>query len=145
MEFLDQIKAPSGRLILDVFENGYLIERFDEQNLIVGGMTAVLASLIGGGVGPVTKIGFGISGSPPDTGNTDLSGAFVKSVGVVEFPTPTQVKFNFTLDSAEGNGLAIMEFGLMTAANVLVARRVRAAPINKNIALSFTGAWIIQF
>lgn len=145
MEFTDQVKAPTGKLILDVFENGKLIEHFEQDNLVVAGMSSVIASLLGGGVGAVTKIGFGTNGTPPVAGNTVLTGSFVKSVGVIEYPAAGQVKFNFTLTNAEANGMAIMEFGLLTAANVLVARRVRSAALNKNAALSFTGAWIIQF
>lgn len=145
MEFRDQIDAPVGRLILDIFEDGKHIEHFDQNNLIVSGTRNVLASLLGGGAGPVTQIGFGTNGTAPSAGNTSLTSAYLKGFDSVEYPSSGLVKFNFTLGSTEANGKAISEFGLLTAAGILVARRVRSSPINKNAAISFTGAWLIQF
>lgn len=145
MELHETIKPPTGRLILDIFEDGVLIERYDGPNLVVSGMANVMAALLGGESMPVTQIGFGTNGTAPVTGNSTLSSAFVKDVSSVSYPSPGLVKFNFSLENSEANGLAIMEFGLLTSTDVLVARRVRSSPINKNVALRFAGAWLIQF
>lgn len=145
MELFDRHKSPTGRLVINVFERGRLVEHFDEQNLIVGGMSVVMASLLGGGAGAVTKIGFGTSGAAPSVGNTVLTGAYVKAIGAASYPFSGKVSFAFDLGGGEANGLAILEFGLLTASSILVARRVRPLPLNKTVALSLTGAWTIQF
>ena len=56
------------------------------------------------------------------------------------------VVFAFSLGTADANGLAIGEFGLLSAAGVLYARKVRAYQIiNKDASMSLSGTWTIQF
>jgi hypothetical protein len=141
------IQAPKGFFCLDVFRKGLLIERFEEENLIVDNSKQIHAKLLGGAVSgqSVTKIGFGSNGLAPAGGNTLLTNGYIKAVDATTYPNTNQVQFAFSLSSAEANGLAIMEFGLLTAANTLYARRVRGAPLNKDADLSFSGTWTIVF
>jgi hypothetical protein len=46
---------------------------------------------------------------------------------------------------SEANGMAIREFGLLTANGTLFARRIRANPIYKESDISIEGEWIIIF
>lgn len=139
--------APTGHFLLKVFHGLELVETMDEANLIVDGSKQAHAHLIGGDVTnrSVTKIGFGTSGTAAAAGNTTLTGSFVKNIDSVEYPSTTQVRFNFSLASGENNGMAILEFGLLTAGSVLYARKVRSTALNKASDLSFSGSWTITF
>ena len=148
LNFIDsQLDAPSGRLVLNVFRGSELVEVFDEQNLIVVGSKQTHARLLGGDTAnrPVTKFGVGTSGTAPAAGNMALTGPFVKAIDSVEYPASNQVKFNFSLTSAEANGMAILEFGLLTGGDVLYARKVREAALNKDSDISISGSWTITF
>lgn len=157
MRLSDDINSkPSGLLILDVFRHGKLIDHIEEReliehweglNLIVDNYKQTHAHLLGGDVTnrSVTQIGFGTNGTAPVAGNTTLTGAFTKAVDSVTYPLTNQVQFNFSLLTTEANPLAILEFGLITAGGVLYARKVRAAALNKDVDLSFTGSWLISF
>ena len=137
----------SGHFSLKVFRGGELIDVIDEPNLIVDGSKQAHARLIGGDVAnrSITQIAFGTSGTAPASGNTAITGAFTKDIDGVSYPASNQVSFEFSLLSAENNGMAIMEFGLLTEGGVLYARKVRASALNKDTDLSFSGAWTITF
>jgi hypothetical protein len=51
--------------------------------------------------------------------------------------------FPFGCSTSQANGVAISEFGLLTAGGVLFARKTRPAPIYKTSAISFQGTWTI--
>lgn len=143
----EKVRAPSGRLVLDIFKDGVLLEHWDVPNLIVDGSKSLLASLLGGTTVNkfVTKVGFGTSAVAPATGNTTLTAPVYKNVDSVTFPATGQVQFNFSLASGEGNGTSISEFGLLTADNTLFSRRIRNTPIVKDATISFTGSWTVTF
>jgi hypothetical protein len=138
---------PSGRLSFDVLYRGKLIEHFNDGNLIVDNSKMIQAHLLGGDVvnNSVTQIGFGTNGTAPVGGNLALTGAFTKAIDAVLYPTNHSVRFNFTLGSGENNGMDIMEFGLITGAGGLYARKVRATALTKTVDISITGSWIITF
>lgn len=148
MNLIDRYeKAPSGLFLLRVYKNDELIETFEEQNLIVDLSKQVHAKLLGGSVSgqSVTNIGFGTNGTAPASGNTALTGAFTKAVDSVTYPATNQVQFNFSLASGENNGMAILEFGLITAGGTLYARKNRASALNKASDIALTGSWTISF
>lgn len=140
-------RAPSGLFVLRVYRRGELVEVFEENNLIVVGSQQVHAKLLGGSVAnqSVTQIGYGTNATAPVFGNTALTGAYTKNVDTVTYPASNQVQFAFSLGSGEANGMAISEFGLITAGGTLYSRKVRSAPLNKDVDLSFSGAWTISF
>lgn len=147
MKLDDHPTAPSGHFLLKVYQRGVLIDTVDEPNLIVDGAKVALAHLIGGDVAnrSVTQIAFGTSGAAPAGGNTSITGAFTKAIDTVTFPAAGQVSFNFSLGSGEDNGVAILEFGLITAGGALFARKVRSSALNKASDLSLSGSWVITF
>ena len=140
-------RAPTGDFRLEVFRHGQLIEVFEEKNLIVNNSKQIHARLLGGDVTnrSVTQIGFGENPAPPSGGNTTLTDAFMKAVDTVSYPSATQVRFAFSLGTTEANGKALSEFGLLTAGNVLYARKTRSAPLNKESDLTLAGTWTINF
>ena len=140
-------QRPIGRLHLEIFLRGQLVETFDEDNIVVNGYKNTHSRLIGGDTANyrVTQFGVGTSGTAAVADNTELTNPFLKAVSSVAYPIAGQVQFGFALLSAESNGKAISEFGLLTAGGVLYARRVRAIPLNKTTDISFTGTWTITF
>ena len=140
-------KRPTGRLHLDIFEYGRLIDVFDECNLVVDGYKNIHAHLVGGDTANyrVTQFGVGTGGVAPSPGNIVLSSPFLKAVDSVSYPSFGVVQYGFSLGSAEANGMDIMEFGLLAAGGALYARRVRASALTKNAGISFSGTWTITF
>jgi hypothetical protein len=146
MKFTDTA-ALRGHFHLDIRRaDGTLVESIDEENLIVNGAKDQLARLVGGnGTNRhITQIGFGTGTTAASPNNTSLTGAFWKPITSVSYPATGQVAFAWSLSTAEGNGLAITEFGLRCADGTLFARKVRAA-INKSDDLALTGTWTIIF
>lgn len=143
----DQFFRPTGWLRYKVFRCGELIEEFDDHNLIVVGSQVTHAHLLGGDVTnrSITQMGFGTNGTPEAFSNTALTNAYVNSTQAPTYPQTNQVSFGFSLGTNEANGLAIMEFGLLTAGNVLYARRTRTTALNKQSDVTVTGTWVISF
>ncbi len=147
MKLEDVAARPKGILRIDVYRLGVLRETIEEKNLIVTGAFTAIAALVGGNVtnNSVTQIGFGTNGTAPVVGNTGLTGAFMKNVDSVSYPSAGVVQFNFSLLTTEDNGMAILEFGLFTAAGTLFSRLVRSAALNKASDISLSGNWQITF
>lgn len=139
---------PTGWFRLEVRENGRVVDVMDERNAIVVGYRDASAAALAGQPGAVTQIGFGTGTTPAVFGNTGLTNAFLAPVNSATLAggNSGRVTFGFSLASGDANGLAIAEFGLLTAAGVLVARKVRrAAAIQKNATISLAGTWTIEF
>lgn len=146
--FHDNLEGkPTGYFSLDVFVDGELVEHFEEHNLIVDNSKQIHAKLLGGNFANqnVAQIGFGTNGVAPAPGNSSLTNSYTKAIDTVTYPATNQVQFNFSLASSENNGMAILEFGLITAGGALYARKVRSAPLNKDSDVSLNGSWIISF
>jgi len=148
----DRAPLPCGHFRLQVWRRlpsgrDELLELMDEPNLVVIGARAVLAGLLGGQTTPVNRIGFGAGTAPAAFGNTALTTPFLKPVDSVSYPpTAGIVTFGFSLASTEANGLAIGEFGLLTQAGTLFARKARlSSPIPKDSTLSLAGTWSVSF
>lgn len=143
----DPVVRPHGHFRLNVFRRGHLIEVIDEANLVVGGASQANAQLVGGAVtgNSITQIAYGTNGTAPVTGNTAITAPYAKSVDGVSYPAANQAAFAFSLGSGEANGMGIYEFGLLTTAGVLYARKVRTVVLNKASDLSFTGTWTLSF
>lgn len=147
-KFIDNLECqPTGHFSIDIFVDGELVERFEEKNLIVNGSKQIHAKLLGGAFTGqnVAQIGFGTNGAAPVVGNTTLTNAYLKAIDGVSYPATNQVQFNFSLAASENNGMAILEFGLITAAGAMYARKTRTAALNKDSDVSLSGSWIISF
>lgn len=147
MKIADDVGRPRGEFILNVFRGSELIEEYRDANLVVDSSKPTLAKLLGGSVtnNSVTQIAFGTSGSLPAAGNTSITSPFAKAIDTVTYPASNQVSFNFSLGTGEANGKSILEFGLLTAAGVLFARKVRSSALGKESDLTLSGSWIISF
>lgn len=144
METKDAITL-RGIFCLQTFENGALVDSYEDKNVIVVVGRRQLCRLLAGDVvgRSVTRIGFGEGTSPAASSDTALTSGFVKSVDSVTYPTSTSVRFNWTLGTGDANGKAITEFGLLSTDNTLFARKQRSV-INKTSSISLIGTWTIE-
>lgn len=139
--------APKGIFELRVYNaDGCLIDQYEDWNLIVNGGRSAIASLIGAATSTkdVTQIAFGTNGASPVLTDTAITGAFTKAVGAVSYPATGQVRFAWSLELAESNGVTIREYGLLCQDNTLFARKVRA-DIAKTSDVRLEGTWTIIF
>jgi len=124
-----------------------LIETFEDDNLIVNLARTTMAHLIAGDVTnrSMKSISFGTNGSNPTVDDTVITNPFTKNLGAITYPAMGQVTFSWSLTTSEANGLAIMEFGMLTVDGKLFCRRTRTTPINKQSDISLEGTWTIIF
>jgi hypothetical protein len=138
---------PKGIFELRVYNaDGCLVEQYEDWNLIVNGGRSAIASLIGAATSTkdVTQIAFGTNGASPVLTDTAITGAFTKAVGAVSYPATGQVRFAWSLELSESNGVTIREYGLLCQDNTLFARKVRA-DIAKTSDVRLEGTWTIIF
>lgn len=147
LKLTDAVPRPRGDFSLRVYRCGELVETFEEKNLVVDVSKTTLSRLLGGDTTDrsITTIAFGESGTAAAAGNTSITTPLTKAVDAVSYPSSTQVQFDFSLSTAEGNGKGIWEFGLLTEGGALFARKVRASVLNKDSDLALEGSWIITF
>lgn len=141
--------APTGRFLLTVYQNGQVIERMDEPNLVVNSSKTMMAHLLAGGATDtwsINYIGFGTNGDPTQLVNTSLTEPFVKAITTRTVVDASHIRFNFTLDAAEAINKPIREFGLLSGdKKVLFARKIRQTALNKTSSIALSGSWIINF
>ncbi|MDR0474567.1 MAG: hypothetical protein LBH43_12955 [Treponema sp.] len=136
-----------GRLYYTVYKNGVEIETFADSNLIVNTARLQMSHLVAGDVSgrSINRVALGTNGSVAIVTDTEIANAFVKNVDSFEYPAIDRVKINWKILQGEANGMAIMEFGLLTEDGKLFARRRRDKPLNKESDISIEGEWIIIF
>ena len=115
-----------------VRKNGKIVEVYEDHNLIVNGARNQAARLFAGQTSnrPIARM--------TDTAITEQ---YAKAVEGFEFPEMGQIQTNWELGVNENNGMAIMEFGLLSEDGTLLCRKVRANPIHKEADISIEGHW----
>lgn len=128
---------------LIVKKDGTVIETYRDDNLIVNGARNQAARLFAGDGAnrAIAKIAFGTSGTAPAVTDTVITDAYTKDVSGFEYPDIGQVQTNWILNTDENNGMAIMEFGLLSQDGTLLCRKVREKSINKEADISIEGHW----
>jgi hypothetical protein len=145
MKMADKLTpALEGIFTLNIIDrDNRIVKAYNDHNLIVNKSKQIIATLLGGTGGPITKIGLGIGTTEAAITDTSLSSPAYYSFTSVEYPEFDIVKFNWYVGYDQLIGVAITEFGLFTADDNLFCRRVYSA-INKNADLALTGAWSIK-
>ena len=128
---------------MTVRKNGKVIEEYEDNNLIVNGARNQAARMFAGDVTgrPIKSIAFGISGTAHVVTDTAITGAYTKDVEGFSYPDMGQIQTNWELGTNENNGMAIMEFGLLSSDGTLLCRKVRENPIYKESDISIEGHW----
>lgn len=126
-----------------VRKNGKVVEEYEDHNLIVNGARNQATRLFAGDTTkrPIARIAFGTSGTAPEVTDTAITGAYTKAVEGFEYPAMGQIQTNWELGVSENNGMAIMEFGLLSGDGTLLCRKVRKNPIYKESDISIEGHW----
>lgn len=149
MHAYETVQPPTGHMVVEVRRKGIIVPElcWEQKNLIVANSKQIHAKLLGGSVTnqSITQIAFGTNGTAPASTDTAITSPFAKAVDSVTFPAANQVQFAFSLLSTEDNGVAIMEFGLLTAGGTLYSRLVRSVALNKASDISLSGTWTINF
>lgn len=137
-----------GRFELEIIDSktGIVLEKYVDENLVVNDGRSAVMRLLGAGDSnkQLTKLAVGTNGTQPVGTDSAITGAFVKNLGAVTYPTISSVRFDWTLGASEANGTAIREFGLVCFDGSLFARKVREL-INKNSDIILNGNWTISF
>jgi hypothetical protein len=140
----DKIRV-KGIFQMRVYKKGILIEEYCDPNMIVDLGLNLIRDLISGAASEfIDTIGFGEGTSGPAAGDTDLTNKFDKAIGAVSYPSAGSVKWIWSLEEAEGNGMEITEFGLFADGTILFSRKTRAA-ISKDADIRLDGTWTINF
>jgi hypothetical protein len=147
IQFTDKYPPAKGILRYTVFKNGIPIEKVEDHNLIVSGARIQMAHLAAGDFTGrnIKKIAFGINGTAPELADTLITNSFEKNVLGFAYPVEGQVQINWNLLVTENNGMAILEFGLLTENGILYSRRTRERPLNKEADISLEGSWTLIF
>lgn len=134
-----------GNLAVKVYNGKRIIQRFSEKNLVVQAGKTNITKLLAGAAGErIAKIAIGTSAAPATVDDTEITDAFIKNIAQWSFPDAQTVQFNFDILNAEGNGIVIREFGLLTTTNKLFARKIRTGEIEKTSAIRIVGSWTIS-
>jgi hypothetical protein len=130
-----------------VYKSGKLIDEITDSNLIVDIAREQMAHLVAGETSGrhIASIAFGTSNVDPLPSDTVLTGQWSRAISSHTFPSGGKVRFDWQLGVMENNGMAIREFGLLTADGKLFARKTRTNPINKEADISVEGNWTIIF
>ena len=136
-----------GTFGMKVFKSGKLIEEIQDENLIVNIARNQMAHLVAGEVENrnVAKIAFGTSNTEPVATDTTITDQWAKVIAGHSYPESGKVQFDWELLTTENNGMAILEFGLLTADGQLFARKIRTNPIHKASDISIEGHWTLIF
>lgn len=127
-------------------EAGEEVLSYEGHNLIVALGRQAICKLLAEGTAAkvVTQFGCGTgSVAPVSTDVAPLTAQFKKAIAGFSYPSTTQVKFDWTLEFAQANGLTVNEFGLFCVDNTLFARVV-AGPVTKTASIRLVGSWIIN-
>jgi len=143
---IEKIENLKGKFYLEVVENGVIIEKYTDNNLVVNGGRSAVMNLLGAATSGkrLSKISVGTNGTAPSGSDNAITGAFTKNLGTVTYPTISSVRFDFSIGASEANGIGIREFGLVCEDLTLFARKTREL-INKNSDIILNGNWIISF
>jgi hypothetical protein len=145
-QFNEQVPL-RGVFTMRTYKSGKLIEEVSEDNLIVNIAKEQMAHLVAGNTTNrnITKIAFGTNNADPTPSDSVITGQWSKALLGYSFPESGMVRFDWQLGLTENNGMAIREFGLLTADGQLFARKTRTNPINKESDISVEGSWTIKF
>ena len=146
MKLQDEMKNCKGVLTVCVRKNGRVVERWQDNNLIVDAGRIRMAELLGGTKANqhVTHVGIGSGSTPADPGDINLTNLTLVPVKAAVIDGKT-VHFDFFIGTDIGNGTAIREFALFCADETMFSRRVRNGTIEKESDIEIEGYWEIHF
>ena len=145
MKLKDKPRQMKGTFTLAVIDRaGDTIATYTKRNLIVATGYAAVADAIGGVAGAnIAQLAVGTNDANPVETDTAIQNAETFPFVSIEYPEPTSIQFNFSIDYDDANGMDINEFGLMTQDGRLFSRITREY-ISKTDAIMLVGSWTIN-
>lgn len=139
---MKQKSGIKGRLTLNVFKDGELIDTLIDDNLIVNAGQSWVLDLLSNNTSLFAQyIRIGSSDTAAavtDTSVTPFSPDFTKTITPIV--TGNACSYTFTIGTSEANGNTIVEYGLFLDDDTMIARVVKT-PIPKDNTISIQGTW----
>jgi len=136
-----------GKLRLVIRKHGLVVKIDDDDNLVMDGPRADIASNLAGTpvtIRPVTHVAVGTNGNPPTGQDEAIANAFIKPLLNIRRTSPTVIVCVFQILTGEANGMDIREFGLLRSDGSLYARRTRGGKvIEKDRDIEIDGEWTL--
>ena len=128
-----------------VNRSGEVIDSYEDSNFIVTNANLVLSKLLGGYIGPITKLGIGTGTVYPELTDTELINLQTMLIADIDFVTlPGSCIFTINIDYTDFNGTIITEYALLTQEDSMFSRKVRPA-IFKDFSMALQIVWTITF
>ncbi len=145
MKFEDRAPTCKGEFHLKILQGGRLIRAVDDHNLVVDSGRIRTAELAGGlSSAYISQIGIGTGAEPESADDTTLTDQQLFPVSDTTIDG-RDLRFDFTINEEQANGLAIREFGLFCADGTMFSHRVRSGVIEKADDMQIIGYWILHF
>jgi hypothetical protein len=141
-----QVKGTVDVKVIDI-NTGKVIDHIQGENLVVTAGRQNIAKFLNNAAANkhVTQIAFGTNGTAAALGDVaPLTSQFAKAFGSASYPSANSVKFDWTLELAENNGVTIQELGMLCADNTLFARYTGFS-VAKNNTIRLVGSWTFTF
>lgn len=137
----------AGKLRLVIRRRGRVVEIDNDNNLVMDGPRADIASNLAGApaaILPVTHVAVGTNGTAPTGQDEATTNSFIKPLLSVKRTSPTVIVCTFQILTGDANGLDIREFGLLRSDGSLYARRTRGGKvIEKDSDIEIDGEWTL--
>jgi hypothetical protein len=145
MKATDTLHPLSGRLRLTAYgADGRELWSDEGSNLIVStGYLAAAEALKGVGGAAIARVAVGTNGVAAKPSDVRITSPVEVGISSLE-ASAHKLTVRFTVGYTEALGVAIREFGLLTADGRLFARKVRSQPIEKVVNISIWGVWEIN-
>jgi hypothetical protein len=123
-----------------------LIATYEDSNLITISGLRTIAYLLAGenGRNTITKVGVGNGTSPTHASDVGLTNATIKDIDSYSYLRNNVVEYKISMDTGDGNGMDISEFGLYSGDEVLFARRLQSPSIPKEPDIIIEGVWSVS-
>lgn len=121
-------------------KTGKIIETQQHDNLVVNLGKENIAKLLGGTGYAITHVSVGEGTNSASVTDTALTNPFTKAVDSVAFPAFDKVRFAFSFDAGDANGMTITELAMVNSNGDIFSRKTRA-PIVKTSAILISGFW----
>jgi hypothetical protein len=145
----DQIGVRGDVEIFYEFADGSRQLASAKKNLVVSNGKTILAKLLGGDANyknleHISTIAFGTDDTAAVIGQAALVAEQLEKTVEVDYPAFNQVRFQATMEAAEGGTLTYCELGLKSDATGILFSRIVISPITKSAAYKIQVVWTIS-
>jgi photosystem II stability/assembly factor-like uncharacterized protein len=139
-----------GRLYIRVYRIVYGVkipigEYLDSNLITLSGLELITLLLTGEpGNNKIVKVGVGDGTAMTHKADTGLTNAYIKDIDYYTFDAPNVINYKISMDTGDGNGLNISEFGLFSGDEQLFSRKIQIPVIPKDSDIIIEGNWVVS-